>query len=62
VKLCIKQNANGDEILCETKEKVKKTMVHMCIAIRVWFKIIVIIILFHHKMELAIVFVFQSTH
>jgi hypothetical protein len=26
-----------------------------------WFKIVIILILFHHKMELAIVFVFRNT-
>jgi hypothetical protein len=61
VKICMKQNANGDEILCGTKERerVEGTMLAIC----AWFKIIILIlILFHHKMELAIVFVFRNTH
>jgi hypothetical protein len=59
-KFVMEQNANGDEILCGTKEKEswKNNASHIC----AWFKIIIILILFHHKMELAIVFVFRNTH
>jgi hypothetical protein len=49
MKFCVKQ---------KEKESWKKTMLAIC----AWFKIIIIIlILFHHKMELAIVFVFWNT-